>query len=177
MPLSFAPVSITKSHTIVFIPVDVVGVRIEMPSNQPIVLLRESNGSRYLPIWIGGVEATAIAMAQQGIVSARPQSHDLMRDLLEASGSVLTSVHITGGGEGLYFAELSLRNDQEALAAVSARPSDAIALALRTKSNILVDSDLFDSSGIEIPEGKSEESEVEAFREFLDQIDPEDFSE
>ena len=63
---------------------DVVGVRVEMPSNQPIVLLREEGGERYLPIWIGAVEATAIAFAQQGVVPARPLTHDLIRDLIGA---------------------------------------------------------------------------------------------
>ena len=64
---------------------DVVGVRVEMPSNQPIVLLREVDGERYLPIWIGAVEATAIAFAQQGVVPARPLTHDLLRDVIAAS--------------------------------------------------------------------------------------------
>ena len=159
-----------------FIPVDVVGVRLEMPSNQPIVLLKESNGGRYLPIWIGGVEATSIAMAQQGLESTRPMSHDLMRDLLEATSTILTSVHITGMKDGIFFAELLLRTDEGALNPVSARPSDAIALALRTQSNILVAAELFNSASIEIPEGKGAESEVAAFREFLENVDPEDFS-
>ena len=70
--------------------VDVIGVRVEMPSNQPIVLLREVAGDRYLPIWIGAVEATAIAFAQQGVVPPRPLTHDLMKDLLTATGNDLT---------------------------------------------------------------------------------------
>ena len=65
---------------------DVVGVRVEMPSNQPIVLLREVGGDRYLPIWIGPGEATAIAFAQQGMAPARPLTHDLFKDVLEAVG-------------------------------------------------------------------------------------------
>ena len=72
--------------------VDVMGVRVEMPSNQPIVLLREVSGERYLPIWIGAVEATAIAFAQQGVVPPRPLTHDLMKNLLEAMGQELTEV-------------------------------------------------------------------------------------
>ncbi|MSO16409.1 MAG: bifunctional nuclease family protein [Candidatus Planktophila sp.] len=165
-----------------FIPVEVVGVRIEMPSNQPIVLLKEIEGSRFLPIWVGAVEATSIAFAQQGLAAPRPLTHDLIRDVLERVDITLASVHITAIVDGVFFAELNLRNDQGVLPALSARPSDAIAIALRTKSNILVDNDLFDQVGIDIPEQVASEvsaagdQELEAFREFLEQINPEDFA-
>jgi len=164
------------------IPVEVVGVRIEMPSNQPIVLLKEIEGTRFLPIWVGAVEATAIAFAQQGLTASRPLTHDLIRDLLDHVDITLTSVHVTSITDGVFFAELNLRNAQGALAALSVRPSDAIAVALRTKSNILVDNDLLDQVGIDIPEQIATEvsaagdQELEAFREFLDQINPEDFA-
>ena len=107
---------------------DVVGVRVEMPSNQPIVLLKESGGERYLPIWIGAGEATAIAFAQQGVVPPRPLTHDLIRDLLEAAGQQLTQVRITALRDGVFYAEMVFASGME----VSARPSDAIAVALRT---------------------------------------------
>ena len=107
---------------------DVVGVRVEMPSNQPIVLLKESGGERYLPIWIGAGEATAIAFAQQGVVPPRPLTHDLIRDLLEAAGQQLTQVRITSLRDGVFYAEMVFASGME----VSARPSDAIAVALRT---------------------------------------------
>jgi bifunctional DNase/RNase len=164
------------------IPVEVVGVRIEMPSNQPIVLLKEIEGTRFLPIWVGAVEATAIAFAQQGLTASRPLTHDLIRDLLDHVDITLTSVHVTSITDGVFFAELNLRNVQGALAPLSVRPSDAIAVALRTKSNILVDNDLLDQVGIDIPEQIATEvsaagdQELEAFREFLDQINPEDFA-
>ena len=77
-----------------------------MPSNQPIVLLREVSGERYLPIWIGAVEATAIAFAQQGVVPPRPLTHDLMKDVLEATGNELTEVRITDVKDGVFFATL-----------------------------------------------------------------------
>ncbi|MBA2716868.1 MAG: bifunctional nuclease family protein, partial [Propionibacteriales bacterium] len=80
--------------------VDVVGVRVEMPSNQPIVLLRESSGERYLPIWVGAVEATAIAFAQQGVIPPRPLTHDLLKDVLTATGHELTEVRITEVRDG-----------------------------------------------------------------------------
>ena len=158
--------------------VEVVGVRIEMPSNQPIVLLKEVEGSTFLPIWVGSTEATAIAFAQQDLRPTRPLTHDLMVNLFESAGLTLTAVHITAMVDGIFFAEMQLRNESGALAPLSARPSDAIAVALRTKANILVAHDLLESAGIQIPEpgaGESE-SEVEAFREFLDQINPEDFA-
>lgn len=161
-----------------FIPVEVVGVRIEMPSNQPIVLLKELEGSKFLPIWIGSTEASAIAFAQQGISPARPLTHDLIGDIFERTEITLTAVHITDMREGIFYAELLMKGAGGALEPLSARPSDAIAIALRTKTTIMVSLELFEKAGIEIPEQSSEggEEEVEAFREFLDQINPEDFA-
>jgi len=151
--------------------VDVMGVRVEMPSNQPIVLLREVAGDRYVPIWIGAVEATAIAFAQQGVVPPRPLTHDLMRDLVAATGNELTEVRITEMRDGVFYAVLVLSSGAE----VSARPSDSIALALRTGSKIVCAEDVLDEAGLEVPE--EEEDEVEKFREFLDSVSPEDFEE
>jgi bifunctional DNase/RNase len=162
----------------------VVGVRIEMPSNQPIVLLKEIDGVRFLPIWVGAVEATAIAFAQQGVIPPRPLTHDLMQDIVESLDATLTAVQVTAMEEGVFMASLLMRDPNGNAVSVSARPSDAIALALRTHSNILADSDLLDSVGIEIPEdvardamnASGDTSEMERFREFLDQINPEDFA-
>lgn len=141
----------------------------EMPSNQPIVLLRESSGERYLPIWVGAVEATAIAFAQQGVVPPRPMTHDLLKDLLKATGNELTEVQITEVKDGVYYANLVLGGGIE----VSARPSDSIALALRTGSRIVCSEDVLAEAGMAVPD--DQEEEVERFREFLDQITPEDF--
>ena len=154
--------------------VDVMGVRVEMPSNQPIVLLREVSGERYLPIWIGAVEATAIAFAQQGVVPPRPLTHDLMKDVLEATGNELTEVRITEVKDGVFYALLVFGSGLE----VSARPSDSIALALRTGTRIFAAEPLLDEVGIVIAEGSDEEQEdeVEKFREFLDHVSPEDFA-
>ena len=161
------------------LPLDVIGVRMEMPSNSPIVLLREADGPRYLPIWVGAVEATAIAYAQQGVVPPRPLTHDLLRDVLAATGQELTEVRITGLEEGVFFAVLVFAGGVE----VSARPSDAIALALRTGTPILGAEAVLDEAGIELPDdeptadgkGVVPEVEVERFREFLEQVSPEDF--
>jgi uncharacterized protein len=152
--------------------VEIVGVRVEMPSNQPIVLLRDEDSGHYLPIWIGSVEATAIAMAQQGIVPDRPLTHDLLKAVIEAHGSALDEVRITALRDGVFFADLVFSGGRT----VGARPSDALALALRTGTTVFVADDVFAEAGIELPEeGPDENSEVEKFREFLDQISPEDF--
>jgi bifunctional DNase/RNase len=149
--------------------VDVMGVRVEMPSNQPIVLLREVTGERYLPIWIGAAEATAIAFAQQGVVPPRPLTHDLLKDVLAATGTELTEVQITEVKDGVFFATLVFDGTIE----VSARPSDSIALALRTGTRIVCAEDVLDEAGLAVP--AEQEDEVERFREFLDQVTPEDF--
>ena len=150
--------------------VTVVGVRVELPTNQPIVLLKEVDGDRYLPIWIGAVEATAIAFAQQQIVTARPMTHDLLKDVLDALGATLTAVHITDLQDGVFYANLIFDGGVE----VSARPSDAIALAMRMDVTIFADESVLAEAGIPIAD--EQETEVERFREFLDQVSPDDFN-
>ena len=149
--------------------VDVIGVRVEMPSNQPIVLLREVSGERYLPIWIGAVEATAIAFAQQGVVPPRPLTHDLLKTILEETDNELAEVRITEMQGGVFYAVLVFASGLE----ISARPSDSIALALRTGTRIVCAEDVLEEAGLAVPE--EQEDEVERFREFLDHVTPEDF--
>ncbi|HZI96834.1 MAG TPA: bifunctional nuclease family protein [Actinomycetales bacterium] len=148
---------------------EVVGVRVEMPSNEPIVLLRERGGDRYLPIWIGAPEASAIAFAQQGVVPPRPLTHDLLKDVLEAVGRTLEQVRIVEVRDNTYYAELALDGG----VTISARSSDAIALALRVGCPILGADEVLASGGIPVPD--EDENEVEKFREFLDQVRAEDF--
>lgn len=148
----------------------VVGVRVELPANQPIVLLKETEGERYLPIWVGAVEAAAIAFEQQGVHPTRPMTHDLLRDVIGALGGALTAVNITELKDGLYLADMVFADS----VTVSARPSDAIAVALRVGSPIYVADSVLDEVGIMIPD--EDEDQVEKFREFLDQISPEDFA-
>lgn len=148
-----------------------------MPSNQPIVLLREMGGDRYVPIWIGAVEATAIAFAQQGVVPPRPLTHDLLKDVIGAMGQQLDEIRITDMRDGVFFATLVFDGGAE----VSARPSDSIALALRTGARIVCAEEVLDETGIQVEEEADEteqtEEEVSRFREFLDHISPEDFEE
>ncbi|GAB3468947.1 bifunctional nuclease family protein [Kineococcus endophyticus] len=148
---------------------DVVGVRVEMPSNNPIVLLRERDGDRYLPIWIGAPEASAIAFAQQGVVPPRPLTHDLLKDVIEAVGRRVEEVRIVAVKDNVYYAELAFDGGLT----VSSRTSDAIALALRVGCAIVGAEGVLDSGGVPVPD--EDEDEVEKFREFLDHITPEDF--
>ena len=146
-----------------------------MPTNNPIVLLRERDGDRYLPIWIGAAEATAIAYAQQGVVPPRPLTHDLMKDLLDELGHTLTRVRITALVEGVFHAELDIDGGAERGGhTVSSRSSDAIALALRTGSEIATDESMLADAGVAMS-GEDEDDEVEKFKEFLDQVSAEDF--
>ncbi|GAA0212077.1 MULTISPECIES: bifunctional nuclease family protein [unclassified Aeromicrobium] len=149
---------------------DVVGVRVEMPTNQPLVLLRESDGVRYLPIWIGAVEASAIAFAQQGDATPRPLTHELMQRVVEVLGDELDEVRITDVQDGVFFASLVFGSG----ATVDARPSDSIALALRTGARIVCAEDVLDEAGI--ASTTDEDQQVERFRAFLDDVEPEDFA-
>ena len=150
---------------------DVVGVRVEMPSNNPIVLLRERGGDRYLPIWVGAPEASAIAFAQQGVVPPRPLTHDLLKDVIDGLGRTLQEVRIVAIKENVFHAELAFDGD----VTIGCRSSDAIALALRVGCRIVGSDEVLEAGGVAVPD--EDEDEVERFREFLDQISPEDFGE
>jgi bifunctional DNase/RNase len=128
--------------------VTLVGVRVEQPTDQPIVLLREVSGDRYLPIWIGPVEATAIAFAQEGRKPAAPLTHDLLCDVLKTMGTQLLNVTISTLVDGIFDGYLFLSNHTT----VAARPSDAIALAIRTGAPILVGAELLDETSVSIPD-------------------------
>lgn len=155
------------------IPLEVVGVRVELPSNQPIVLLREQEGSRYLPIWIGANEATAIATALEGVTPPRPLTHDLMRSVIDAAGALATQVVITEMRDSVFYADLALDVSGNVIQ-VSSRPSDAIALAVRTGTPIFALPGILDEAGVHFEE-EDEEDEVEKFREFLEEVTVEDF--
>jgi bifunctional DNase/RNase len=150
------------------------GVRIELPSNSPIVLLRESGGERYLPIWIGTSEAQAIAIALQGVVPPRPMTHDLLKNILDEMAVEVDSIAITDLRDGTYFAVINLRRNGSSYE-VSSRPSDAIALAVRLGCRIFANEEVLSEAGILIPNEGEEEEEVEKFREFLENVNPEDF--
>jgi len=164
-------------------------VRVDLQSNTPVLLLQESEGlGRTLPIFIGAPEATAIAFALQGMDTPRPMTHDLIRDLLDALGAEVVRVVVTDLKSSTYFAAIVLRLDSREIP-VSSRPSDAVAVAVRTGAPLFVADDLMDSEGImlaveededdasdEDDDGSNPEELVGEFRTFLDSIRPEDFS-
>lgn len=156
---------------------DVLGVRVEMPTNQPIVLLKERDGSRHLPIWIGAAEASAIAYAQQGIVPPRPLTHDLLKSVIEELGHELTGVRIVSLEDGVFRAVLSFDGGEGAGGVeVDSRSSDAIALALRVGAEITADESLLEEAGVVMEEAGEEDDEVEKFKEFLDHVSADDFA-
>jgi bifunctional DNase/RNase len=155
------------------IELSLVGVRVELPSNQPIVLLKEAQGDRYLPIWIGAVEATAIAFALQGVQTPRPMTHDLLRDIMQETQIHVERVLISELVDQTFYAVIRMSLDGRT-AEVSSRPSDAIALAVRIDAPIFAAEEVLEQAGIELRD--EEETEVQKFREFLDQVSPEDFA-
>lgn len=157
------------------IELELVGVRVELPHNQPIVLLKETGGERFLPIWIGAVEATSIAFALQGVETARPMTHDLMKNLLDALTVSATRIVVTELRDGTFYAEILL-SGPGGDTTVSSRPSDAIALAVRAGIPVFADEAVLDEAGILIDDDDESETEVEKFKEFLDTVTPEDFA-
>lgn len=155
------------------IPVELVGVRIELPTNTPIALLREIGGTRFLPIWIGTNEATAIALAIEGVEPSRPMTHDLLAEITLALGARIDRVVVTELRDGIYYADLVVVRDGNEIT-ISARPSDSIALAARTGAPISVLPAVLDEAGVEIRD-EDEENEVARFRSFLQDVTPDDF--
>lgn len=155
----------------------VVGIRVEPPNSQPVLLLRELDGERYLAIWIGQSEAASIALRQKGIEPPRPLTHDLIVNLIGAFERRLIEVRIIDMQEGTFYAEMVFDGDVR----VSARPSDSIAVALRAGVPIIADDEVLTEAGLLIPDedgdddAPAKEDEVEKFREFLDSVSPDDF--
>ena len=153
-----------------------IGVRVEVPTNQPIVLLREDGGTRFLPIFIGSPEATAIVYALQGMETPRPMTHDLFKTVLDDLSVKVERVEITALHDGTFYAEIEF-DKAGTKSRISSRPSDAIALAVRFGAEVPIyaDEEVLDEAGV-LFEADEEEHEVEQFREFLDNITPEDFA-
>lgn len=159
---------------------ELLGVRLELPANTPVVMLREheTERPRVLPILIGGPEASAIHSAMEGIVPPRPLTHDLLVTVMLALGATLERVVITEVREHTFFAELHLRTAAGEIV-VSSRPSDAIALSVRTAAPIFAEEALLDEAAVEAPEEAQEGDEeaiLDEFRDFLDDVSPDDFA-
>jgi bifunctional DNase/RNase len=164
------------------IAMELVGVRVEVPDNTPVLVLREQQGrQRVLPIMIGTPEASAIHFALEGVVSPRPMTHDLFIDVLTTVGVTLQRVLITEIREHTYYAELSLQTPNGPRT-VSSRPSDALALAVRAGADIFATEELLDAVGQDaavvavLDDDAEEESILDEFRDFIDSINPDDFS-
>lgn len=151
--------------------VSVSGLAIDMGSNAPVVLLKETEGKRVLPIWIGPYEAMAIAMELAGITSKRPLTHDLMKMVISGLGGKITKVEITELKDQTFYARIWIQQDDSILN-IDARPSDSIALALRVKAPIYVASDVFN---LHLGTEETEEERARNLRERLKRINPEEF--
>lgn len=160
------------------IELDLVAVRVELPSNTPVVVLRERSGrQRQLAIFIGNPEATAIAFALEGVDTPRPLTHDLFCDVLDELDVNLERVVITELRDTTYFAVLHLGSASGAVQ-VSSRPSDAVALAVRAGCPIFAEEEVLEEAGF-VEEASSEVSAdevVEEFRHFIDTVSPDDFA-
>lgn len=157
---------------------ELVGVRVEIPANTPMVLLREHEGRhRLVPIYIGSPEATAIHYALEGVVPPRPLTHDLFLTTLEALGARLDKVVVTEVRDHTFYAELHLETD-DGPQVVSSRPSDAIALAVRCDAPLFAADDLVDEVGQEPPPDPEDEAAeiIDEFHEFLENVTPDDFA-
>ena len=152
------------------------GVSFDMVGKQPIVLLKTRDGNKFLPIWIGHPEAAAILMKLQGANTPRPMTHDLIDDMLEKLQAECTRVSVTELRENTFYASIQLRIDGREVE-IDSRPSDALALAVRTQAPIFAHEDVIAESAIEFEhEVEDQEDVVDKFKEFLDNVSPEDFA-
>jgi bifunctional DNase/RNase len=152
------------------------GVSFDMVGKQPIVLLKTVDGNRFLPIWIGHPEAAAILMKLQGASTPRPMTHDLLSDLLEQLDAKCERVSVTELRDNTFYASITVSVNGSELE-IDSRPSDAIALAVRTSAPIFAADDVIDESSIEFEhEVEDTEEVVEKFKDFLDNVTPEDFA-
>jgi|TARA_X000001036_G_C20346836_1_gene670916 bifunctional DNase/RNase len=153
--------------------VEVSSIRLEEETETPIMLLQKPNTNEVLPIWIGTIEAVSIAYAQEGFVHPRPQTHDLLLNILDSLNAKILDVTITDIHDKTYFAEIKVSTHEGELT-LSSRPSDAIALALRSSAEIFVDSSVFNNNYIEIYD--EDNVDIEEFTKFINDVTPEDFS-
>ena len=156
--------------------VTIYGVSFDMVGKQPIVLLKTLEGSRFLPIWIGHPEAAAILMKLQGAPTPRPMTHDLVTEMLGELNATVAKISVTELRDNTFFAIITLQvNGSEV--EIDSRPSDALALAVRTDGPIFVADQVIEDSAIGFGGEPEEQDEiVEEFRKFLEDVSPEDFS-
>ncbi len=157
----------------------VYGVSFDLVGKQPIVLLKTLEGNRFLPIWIGHSEAAAILMRLQNAAPPRPMTHDLVTDMLQQLDVQVVRVAVTELRENTFFAQVTIQQDGSELE-IDSRPSDAIALAVRTDAPIFVADEVIDESSIEFEGDEINdadlEKEVSKFRSFLENVTPDEFA-
>ncbi len=154
---------------------ELVGIEMERPPNVPCMVLREAEGTgRVLPIFIGSPEATAIALALEEVETPRPMTHDLTKDLLEEVGARIERVTVTELRDATFYAEILVRSGTD-VHAVSARPSDAVALAVRFGAPLFAEEGVLDEAARPADDGLPEDV-VEQFRAFIQDVNPEDFA-
>ncbi|HXV52634.1 MAG TPA: bifunctional nuclease family protein [Solirubrobacterales bacterium] len=152
------------------------GVSFDMVGKQPIVLLKTVDGNRFLPIWIGHPEAAAILMKLQGAQTPRPMTHDLLNDMLEQLEAKCERVSVTELRDNTFYASITISVNGSEIE-IDSRPSDAIALAVRCQAPIFAAEEVIDESSIEFEhEVEDQEEVVERFKDFLDEVSPEDFA-
>jgi len=157
------------------IEVTVAQLGLDRTTNSPVVILREKDGTRVLPIWIGPAEASAIAMEMQGLRPPRPMTHDLLKAVIVGLGAVVRQIRISALKEKTYFAEVWLAREDHVFQ-LDARPSDSIALALRVQAPIFTEDALLEDGPDDFgapPEDQS--AEAEKLRAWLEKMNPEDF--
>jgi uncharacterized protein len=152
------------------------GVSFDMVGKQPIVLLKTVSGNKFLPIWIGHAEAAAILMKLQGAQTPRPMTHDLVSDMLGELNAQVAKITVTELKDNTFYALITLKSAASEIE-IDSRPSDALALAVRTNAPIFAADKVIEDSAIEFEhEVEDTEEVVEKFKEFLDSVSPEDFA-
>jgi bifunctional DNase/RNase len=152
------------------------GVSFDMVGKQPIVLLKTVDGNRFLPIWIGHPEAAAILTKMQGAPTPRPMTHDLVTEMLGELNATVAKISVTELRDNTFYAIITLQVNGSELE-IDSRPSDALALAVRTDAPIFVSDQVIEDSAIEFGGEPEEQDEiVDEFRKFLEDVSPEDFS-
>ena len=151
------------------------GVSFDMVGKQPIVLLKTTEGNKFLPIWIGHPEAAAILMKLQGATAPRPMTHDLINDMLNEMDASCTRVTVTEIKDNTFYASITLSTNGQEID-VDSRPSDAIAIAVRTNAPIFVSDEVISESAIEFEQEVEDTDEVvDQFKQFLEDVTPDDF--
>ena len=161
------------------IPLELVGVRVEVPANTPMMLLREQKGRhRLLPIYIGSPEASSIHYALEGLEPPRPLTHDLLLLVVEQLGATIDEILVTEMRDRTFYAEVHLTDGEDEQHVISCRPSDAVALAVRCDASLYATEALLDEHGQDPPEEPEEDAAeiIDEFKDFLEDVTPEDFA-